>query len=372
MSKYFSRSYKAGDEKAINRLYYEVTGTRRTLEQFRWQWQNAPGGHGEIWLIEEKKTDGRTRLIGHHGVMPIRFTCGEKNLVAGKTENTMVHQEYRRKILYPRYEQKFLKQYNKKFDLLFSTRGNASALRQRKALGYKAEQRWLNYAWALNPGALASLLAFRLIHNRKKIRYVRASNGAKLFGNILSYLKGPRWRSKKTLPLTVLSPGEASNHLFFKDFWSNVRKDFPLTPRRDQADLKWRFWENPYSIYYSLICENHQYGDAYGIVRNCGSQVYMLEDIVCFPPTSAFFSEMLSSICEWAESHGANAMLFSTTSDENNLRIALENFRKTNLLTIFPLKKIEYKEQPMLRKVISNAYSDTDWFITPIVYEGRS
>ena len=372
MSKYFSRNYKAGDEKAINRLYYEVTGTRRTLEQFRWQWQNAPGGHGEIWLIEEQKTDGRMRLIGHHGVMPIRFTCSDKNLVAGKTENTMVHQDYRRKILYPMYEQQFLKQYRKKFDLLFSTMGPDSALRQRKALGYKAEQRWLNYAWALNPGALASLLAFRLIHNKKKIRWVRASNCAQLFGNILSYLNGSSWKSKKTLPLTILSCDEASRHKFFKEFWSYARKDFPLTPRRDQIDLKWRFWENPYAIYYSLICENHHHGDAYGIVRDCGNQVYMLEDIVCFPPTSAFFLKMLSSICEWAESHGANAMLFSTTSDENDLRTALESFQKTNLLTTFPLKKIEREKQPMLRKVISDAYSDIKWFITPIVLEGRS
>ena len=53
-----------------------------------------------MWLIEATDEQGNVKLIGHHGVMPIAFSNGETDLLFGKTENTMVLPEYRKKILY--------------------------------------------------------------------------------------------------------------------------------------------------------------------------------------------------------------------------------------------------------------------------------
>ncbi|MFG1491194.1 hypothetical protein ABMA58_18235, partial [Oceanospirillum sp. HFRX-1_2] len=73
--------------------------------------------------------------------------------------------EYRKKILYTRYEKKFKDHYASRFDALFSTMGPEPAIRQRKALGYKSNEKWLRYFVPLKPLGGAILLAekFRLI-----------------------------------------------------------------------------------------------------------------------------------------------------------------------------------------------------------------
>ena len=112
MSKKFSyRSFFDGDVESINLLYKLVTKRQRSNKQFIWQWLKSPAGPGDIWLIFDKS---KNLLIGHHGIMPIRFTNKKQNLTFGKTENTMVLPEYREKILYLRYEKKFKNFYEKK------------------------------------------------------------------------------------------------------------------------------------------------------------------------------------------------------------------------------------------------------------------
>ncbi|MCT7655663.1 GNAT family N-acetyltransferase [Oceanimonas sp. NS1] len=98
---YSYRRYKPGDEVAINELYFKVTGRRRTPAQYSWQWLEAPEGVGEIWLIEATDEHGNTKLIGHHGIMPLAFTNKETELLFGKTENTMVLPEYRKRFYIP-------------------------------------------------------------------------------------------------------------------------------------------------------------------------------------------------------------------------------------------------------------------------------
>ena len=141
---YRYRQYRDGDAQAINGLYEAITGKSRTVEQYEWQWLQAPGGPGDIWLIEAVQEDGSVELIGHHGIMPVRFTRGRDDLLFGKTENTMLLPEYRRKILYPRYERRFAQRYEERFDALFSTFGHAAAIRQRRAMGYRSEATWLH------------------------------------------------------------------------------------------------------------------------------------------------------------------------------------------------------------------------------------
>ena len=57
-----------------------------------------------MWLIEATHSGEGKKLIGHHGIMPFKATFNGKNILVGKTENTMVLDAYRSRILYPRYE----------------------------------------------------------------------------------------------------------------------------------------------------------------------------------------------------------------------------------------------------------------------------
>lgn len=134
MSRFTIRQFQFGDVGDIKQLYEHVTGCTRSREQYLWQWHQSPSGSGDIWLIHDSEDDHK--LIGNHGVMPIRFTRGNTNLLFGKIENTMVLPEYREKILYPRFELKFKRDYENRYDALFSTMGPSPAIRVRKAMGY--------------------------------------------------------------------------------------------------------------------------------------------------------------------------------------------------------------------------------------------
>ena len=373
MPKYTYRKYKPGDETAINHLYFEVTGRQRTTEQYLWQWHRAPGGVGDVWLIEVENEDGSVKLIGHHGIMPIRFSCGEKNLLAGKTENTMVHPAFRRKILYPKYEKQFLAAYENRFDLLFSTIGPAPALRQRKALGYRAEKKWLQYAWGLNFGAYCSLVATALSYRKQSVVWPIVGKMFSACGkgvNKLSISFGKKITEKNVVALTSK---EAMDHGFFEKFWEKSRGDYDLTPRRDREDLKWRFWDNPYhaSDFTTLIYDTGENGQGYAIVQNCGNQRFMLCDIVCNPTDKWFCTQMLDSVCNWAQNQGANILRFSTASDQIAPVEVFKAFQRANMFDKFPFRnRRNTDEQFMLRRINTSAFDGINWFVTPIVFEG--
>jgi hypothetical protein len=375
MNKFHVRQYEAGDEVAINNLYFEITGRKRSLEQYFWQWHNAPGGSGEIWLIEMIKPDGKVKLIGHHGLMPIVFSYGKYDLLAGKTENTMVLPEYRRKILYPKYENFFLMHYKKRFDLLFSTFGSPAATRLRLSLGYEASAKWLNCCWHLGLGAAFSRLAFTFSSPQKnkisKITALLCSNIGSVCNKLFPFQK----KTHATIPLQALPSDVAQAHPFFKEFWNVARHAYGITPRRNHEDLLWRFWKNPYGVHTTLLCDGSKDGDGYAIVRDLGNQNFRLEDIVIYPLDHSFLINMLNAICEWVHKNGGNILRFNTVADENNLTCVFQKFSQVNVPTKFSFIWRKQPDQFMPRKLTgkSNVFNNNDptWFITPFIKEGR-
>ena len=179
----------------------------------------APAGLGLIYLIEYLSNDQEDPiLIGHHGIMPIRFSNGGCDLIGGKTENTMVDPEYRSKFLYPRYESRFKKDYSKVCHVLFSTMGPKEAIRQRTAHGYKEVGEWKN-----------------LILSTRRA----------LFAPAVHEFIG----SDDTKYCLVQLDASTSESIPFDDFWQKCRSMYPLTNSRALKDIQWRFIDNPYQKY---------------------------------------------------------------------------------------------------------------------------
>lgn len=376
MTRYRYRRYEPGDEQAINELYFSVTGRKRSVSQFLWQWQDAPGGKGEVWLIEVIKTDGTPKLIGHHGLMPIVFSYGKFDLLAGKTENTMVLPEYRSKILYPKYEKIFLSHYEKSFDLLFSTMGPPAALRQRLSLGYEAKKKWLSYEWSLGPGSIFSRIASTSATRDEKKIYrileVLCSNIGKYCNKLFPF----RNKREVIIPLQILHSDEAKTHSFFVDFWDKARHVYGLTPRRNREDLQWRFWENPYGTHTTLLCDGYSDSGGYAIVRDLGNQNFRLEDFVIYPLDQIFFSKMLNAVCEWVYTKGGNVLFFNTVADHGILTSMFQNFSQPDLRVSVLFRWLQQPEIFMPRRLtgrsaILNDHSEKSWYITPFVLEGR-
>ncbi len=155
MVKLESRSYQAGDEYGIVKLYNKITGRCRTVEQHRWEWLDTPQGNGSIWVITES---GSGEIVGHHGLIPIQLDYYGKTLLLGKTENTILHPKYLGTGIYFIHEKRFLQEAVERFDLLYTTFGHGTPGKIRKKLGYKSVGRYLTYIKATRNTELKKIM----------------------------------------------------------------------------------------------------------------------------------------------------------------------------------------------------------------------
>jgi hypothetical protein len=161
------RATTSEDAAALNDLYLRVSGRRRTLEQWRAEWLEVPGGPAPSWVLVERATG---RLVGHHGLIPLPLRAGAERLRGARTENTMVDPDYRTTLYYPAYEAQLLKTYRGRFDVLLTTTGKAVQGTMRRRFGYRTVDRWttltvtetLAYRAARELGALGAIAASAL------------------------------------------------------------------------------------------------------------------------------------------------------------------------------------------------------------------
>lgn len=361
---YSHRQYRPGDEDAINTLYFRVTGRTRTREQWAWQWLQAPAGAGDMWLIEATHPDGRVELIGHHGIMPIRFTSGDNDLLFGKTENTMVLPEYRQKILYPRFERRFAKEYETRYHALFSTMGPAAAIRQRKAMGYTAENHWLNLEHAYWPWG----------------SFVRAAQHPRLakLQKLANLLFQPNFNKHMPEGVVLLTAKEAREDEFLKSYWNNARKNWGVSPSRAAEDLAWRYWDNPYSARYAVIVRHPSVGSALIIIEHSAPGVAKIEDFSTEKPCSKALVKAIE-LAMLAVKNRLNVRVITCGLTSDTLTVqelaALHKVFRSSLISKLYQKFRPSAQSFMPRKVtekgLESGLSNKSWGITMAITEGR-
>lgn len=361
---YAARPYSQGDEDAINELYFRITGRRRDREQWKWQWQQAPGGAGDVWLIEAKHPGGSVELIGHHGIMPVRFTWGDKDLLFGKTENTMVLPEYRRKILYPRFESKFAAAYDARYHALFSTMGPVEAIRQRKAMGYTAEHRWVRVENSRAPwGSLMRLAA------HPRFRTVRP---------IVRACARPNPRVRLPDGVEVLSADEARREPFLADYWVRARCNWGVAPRRDADDLAWRYWDNPYSPHYAVVVRKPGHGDALLIVEHYAPGAASIEDFSTERPDAVLLVDAIRTAVDAVRKRLGVSVVSCMFTDDAMAPDAASHVHAMFRPSLVSRLRTVMHEVPaafMPRKITANGASAglcaEPWNVTMAVSEGR-
>jgi hypothetical protein len=368
MPTYSYRPFQPGDEKSINVLYATITGIKRSPQAYFWQWLQAPGGAGEIWLIEVDEGDGDKKLIGHHGVMPIRFSCGKVDLLFGKTENTFVHPDFRRKILYPRFEGRFRSVYESRFEALFSTTGPEEAIRQRKAQGYDFPAVWKTFTWATRIWSDLSYLISKFANKFNPPAGISSETDPK--ENFLGTSKF----SNVTITNHDVKTAKDSN--FFHSFWPSTRQSYGITPSRDREDLKWRFWDNPYVSYYTLVLDSVTLGSGFAMLYSHAPGLMKIEEFVVEYPRSPAYGGLLGAVIEWAANQGAYSVQFTTTDQSINW-VGWDNFKpRKRRLIVQEMIRIHSRapEQRMPIKITEKGritgLIDREWYVTPIVFQG--
>lgn len=351
---YSHRRYRDGDAQAINALYRRVTGIVRSEGQFAWQWLQAPGGIGEMWLIEAAHPDGPVELIGHHGVMPVRFTDGNRDLLFGKTENTMVLPEYRRKILYPRLEMEFAKAYEPRFHALFSTTGSPEALRQRKASRFVMDNHWI---WMEHGSQLLGSATIVASHIPWLGRFLP---------RLLSSL--PSWRgSAGAIHYDVLPPEAAAREAFFDTYWSRARLTAGIAPARFRDDLTWRFWRNPYQRPDTYITDG-PHGRGFAIVDLSRPAMAKILDWSFDGPDSGRIA-MAALLAQLASSKRAHLITFAGTDD--GVGSDLASLFRSPWVARFRQRQPATMPRKVTARGVSEAVSTAGWQVTPIIFEGR-
>ena len=351
------RQYQDGDSPAINELYFQVTGRRRTVEEHAWQWLESPAGDSEMWLIEAELDDGSRRLIGHHGIMAEAFTYRGTPVRVGKTENTMVLPEYRQKLLYPRFEKLFLGEYQNRFHALFSTTGPAPAIRLRQAMGYEANQRWVGVYVGIEP-----FLSIDLVRERRALTprdlqaRIKVASSVSMGGARVTCLDG------------------SDSDFDFDHFWQLASPQYGLTPARTRANLQWRFWSNPYVQHHTLKLDDESQGTAIAIVSVRQGYVLHVDDLYCERPERlGHFMQLLLS---WAAKRlGLRTLASETTTDSFGYFSACKPrtiswaHRVAGRTDALQDRFMPRKVTPMGRAAGINP--DEAWYVTPFFFEGR-
>lgn len=373
--KFIARAFSNGDETSIVSLYNKVTGASRTLEQHKWEWLDPPEGQGSMWVIET--TDTR-QIVGHHGLIPIRFSCFGLPVLAGKTENTMIDPKFKSKLLYFPFETKFVEESEPIFDLLYTVEGSGIPGRIRRRLGYVPVGEYATY-----------------------IKISKKSHVDKIVGNILDREIGNRILAN--IAKCISWPLDYLIMLFFfghsaldegirlekvhdvqcisdeiDELWDRNNQAFGITARRDTKYLKWRIFDNPNLEHAFFAARRGDKLIGYVIFSVVGNEQATIIDILADQNDRKTLSAIISETERILKSSGIHIIFFTTLASNNQLNSVF----KANAFRAFPmvwklLSKIEHREEPELLVKTFNKDLDTtivtnpkNWYYTDILSEG--
>ena len=300
MTRFRTRLMEPGDEIAFNDAYNALgVAPFRPIAEMRHVWHNAPGGKVRSWIIEAEEEPGRWRLIGHHGLCPVRFTFGDQDLLFAKTVNSFLVPEFKSRFVYLRFEQRCLAQVEQDFDATYTLAGMAA--RMRGALGYDTSILELDLEQGLRVPAILSRLLMRTAWRFPRLKLVRPWRGLP--------------KRPTSLALTALDSTAARASPFFLDFWQGTRATAGLAPRRDIADLAWRFWDMPGGRCETLVHTWPCGTRGYGIISNRDGLHFTLEDIFLSAPRAELLEQLVDGILSWCAENGGLMLSFMTTAE---------------------------------------------------------
>jgi hypothetical protein len=128
---------------------------------------------------------------------------------------------------------------------------------------------------------------------------------------------------------------------FFSDFWNEARGEAGLAPRRDIADLHWRFWGDTQKKRTTLTYTWPSGARAYAIVKHSNPFTFDLEDIFLSPPRADLLQQFLDAIFAWCAERGALMLLF-WTSEDGQPPALLEVYRRNMASSLTPRFRDNY------------------------------
>jgi hypothetical protein len=347
----------------INDLYNSFTGRQRTMDEYRWEWRQAPEP-GFIWVIVETETG---RIVGHHGLVHVPIVSHGKRLAGARTENTIVDPAVRKKLFYPALEKRALAEALETFSVIYTVHGAGAPGKVRARLGYKPVGRWVAYLPVVGPDYMLNLL--------QRARSVLGRDLPDWLLRMAAALAS--WTSRLSRRLrrraNVFEVSETTSFREVADeidrFWQQVSARYDTTVDRSIPFLIWRLDENPHLDFRIWLLRKQ--GKLQAVVighehRLSGSSSLYVDDIVVADYEQRAFEAVLDALPSLAPS--ADSISLLTLMVDTPLYRALRH--RYRLQTILLDRFADRLFDELLAYDRDGILGDKPWYVTSLVTEG--
>ncbi len=266
------RPYRKGDEYQINELYNLVFSRNRAINEWGWEYMENPIHESFIYVLEDNN-----KIIAHFSLLPILLRYEGRAILSGKTENTMMHPEYRGRGLYKIFEKKCIQEAHRRGIILPWVTLSAATKTHIRA-GYTPVAPIVNYVKITDYYTLKKTFFNKL---NKKIKNKFISETSSLFvSSVFSLLMRKKMKKQSILPqnLSIREITEFDSR--FDGFWENNHKYYGITIDRNSRYLNWRFARNPCLSYEVFILETSDYKILGYLILHAKKNVGYIDDIV--------------------------------------------------------------------------------------------
>lgn len=275
MAKYIIRDVKQDDIEGIVRLRHSISEFRPIdTEEYTSFWNSLiktnPSADTQVLIAENEQGE----IVGHYAMVPFSFLNNEEELVGGFLCQLMVHEDYRKELIFPKMETKFIRGYKKLgYAFAFSLGNREKVVKAHLSFGFKKIGDLPVYA---RPYKLASIA-------RRKIKsgIVNAvlTPGFFIAEKLLGLFACP---GRGDIEVTGVPEFDPETDQFLTD----VQKHFPCSALRNSGILNWRFKSASMIRYQRFIARKKGDIVGYAVTRRMdmsGFDVLAVVDILFAP-----------------------------------------------------------------------------------------
>lgn len=251
LSKWGVRRYRPGDEVGLNELFKRTFGENRSLDCWRWKFDDAP------WLKEKaitvKEADGK--IIGQWANAPVRFKVGDDFCIFHHPVDNCVDPEHWGKgIIKGLYNGMFAR---------MRELGVAIGLGFPNETYYQVGKAALGFEDLLSLPIFVRRTNFRLaVEKRTSLNFLSiiASRFSTIVWRLRLFLKRP----SATRNVRVQEVEELDEE--FDLLWQSVAPSLSVCGVRDREYLEWRYRRNPFARFHILKCSDEQMMLGYAVL----------------------------------------------------------------------------------------------------------
>lgn len=256
MAKYIIREANNDDIPEITRLRHQIKEFRPiATEEYVSFWNSLIRSNPCLIQQVLVAVTEQGEIVAHYAMVPSRFLKEGELLLGGFLCQLMVHEEYRKELIFPRMELKFLKDYKELgFNFAFSLGNRKKVVEAHLSFGFCKIGDLPVYA---KPCKLRGIVRRRIKSN---ILYAAMTPGLFIVETLLRLRTTSDKEELSTTEISQLDPE-------IDQFLAEVQRHFPYSALRNSAILNWRFAGSPAVKYRILVTKDEGIIIGYAVLR---------------------------------------------------------------------------------------------------------